>query len=260
MSTRTENESRTLARGGTRDRTRLAAIGRSSDDFSVATIARLRPPSSGNILDVGCGTGDLARRLAREVVPRGSVTALDRDVSAIGPDTCEIDVVAADLTAWRPPEDVSYDVVHARYVLAHVADAAEALARVCSWVRADGHIVITEPLALPLDPATPRAVRRVFDGYHSWAERGGMSLTFAAAAPGLIGAVGGTDIVVETRVSRFGGGPGVDRWAALIGPFAGQLRASGVHDADLDEFFSAAADPGMYVAPQLIVTTSARLP
>ncbi|CAM4014792.1 bifunctional 2-polyprenyl-6-hydroxyphenol methylase/3-demethylubiquinol 3-O-methyltransferase UbiG [Tsukamurella strandjordii] len=250
----------TLGQGGAGDRSRLAAIGASSDDFSVATIARLCPPSNGSILDVGCGTGDLARRLAREVVPEGTVTALDRDVSAIGADTGGLAVVTADLSTWSPTEGIAYDVVHARYVLAHLPDPAAALARICSWVRPHGHIVITEPLALHLDPVTPQAVRRVFDGYHSWAERGGMSLSFATAAAGLIAAAGGTDITVETRISRFGGGPGVDRWAALIRPVADRLREGGVAGADLDEFFTAADDPAVHVAPQLIVTTAARLP
>lgn len=260
MTTNTESEPRTLGRGGARDRTRLAAIGRSSDDYSVATIAGLRPRPGGSILDVGCGTGDLARRLAREIVPSGTVTGLDRDVSAIGIDTAEFDVVAADLTAWRPPAGIEFDVVHARYVLAHLADPVDALARSCSWVRPSGHIVITDPVALPLDPSTPAPTRRVFDAYHRWAEAGGMSLTFATAVAGLLATAGATEIAVETRVSRYGGGPGVDRWAALIRPVASRLRTHGVSERDLDEFFATADDPAVHVAPQLIVTTTARLP
>src|SRR4051794_37290332 len=83
------------------------------------------------LLDVGCGPGTLTLDLRRRV---GSVTALEQTAGALDLARAEaerqgatgVDFAVGDIHALDLPDD-SYDVVHARQVLQHVADPVQAL-------------------------------------------------------------------------------------------------------------------------------------
>ena len=102
-------------------------------------LSRLREQGPENVLEVGCGTGALAARIADELqVP---VTGVDqsarmveltsgRGVKAVIGDACDL-----------PFDDVAFDAVVAAWMLYHVADLDRALAQVRRVLRPGGLFV-----------------------------------------------------------------------------------------------------------------------
>lgn len=103
------------------------------------------PDGAQRVLDVGCGAGTLARRLA-EVVPQ--VDAFDRSPVMVeearrsAPPTLDVRVADA-LTVDLPPG--AYDAVVSLAVLHHLP-LAEALPRMAGWLRPGG---VLAAVALP---------------------------------------------------------------------------------------------------------------
>lgn len=81
------------------------------------------------VLDIGCGTGILARQAATRVGPTGSVTGLDRDQGMLA-----VARRVAPAIDWRqgdaqelPFDDVSFDAVVSQFALMYFPDRVEAI-------------------------------------------------------------------------------------------------------------------------------------
>ena len=103
------------------------------------------PPDAERVLDVGCGAGTLARRLAA-VVPH--VDAMDRSPVMIAEAErwapTNVTLHAADLRTVELP-DGGYDAVLSSSVLHHL-DLADTLPRMARWLRPGG---VLAAVALP---------------------------------------------------------------------------------------------------------------
>lgn len=123
---------------------RASAAGHLGGDPDPAVVAAVQPLPPGRALDLACGLGRHARRLAA----RGwAVTAVDfsavgiahaRELEAHDAAT-PISWVVADLRTWAPgPSSSSYDLVLCAYVHLEPAD----FARVRTWLASGGHLVV----------------------------------------------------------------------------------------------------------------------
>src|SRR5579859_5893632 len=126
--------------------------------ISDRAIARLEPLEGARVLDVACGAMGLLRALARRVGSRGQVVGTDvnevmvahaRELCAEA-ELANVEVVQDDLFASELPA-CSFDVVHARFVLAPLGRDAEVAAQLERLVKPGGWIVLEEP-----------------DGFDSW--------------------------------------------------------------------------------------------
>ncbi len=106
-------------------------------DAIVDIVGELAPPTT---LDLGCGTGWLARRLLDRV--GGRVVGLDilTDVEAAG-----WEYLTADLTAPLPFRDGSFACVVAGEVIEHVPDPDAVLREIHRVLTAGGTLVISTP-------------------------------------------------------------------------------------------------------------------
>ncbi|MFF7974281.1 methyltransferase [Streptomyces sp. NPDC007905] len=133
--------------------------------YDPVTTHRLRALGAGpgsRCLDVGAGTGTVARRLLEEAGVE-EVVALDRDTSGLdalaGP---RVRVVTADLT----DESLrlgGFDLIHARFVLMHLPERRRIISRLAGWLNPGGRLVIGDAVEVPNALDTSSAYRRTMD-------------------------------------------------------------------------------------------------
>ena len=122
-----------LATGG-KDVKRLRLLHEVYGPGTEALFRRVGLRDGQRVVEIGCGSGNIACWVARQVAPNGSVVAIDvaadqieqarRQAQGLGLRNIEFQV--ADAYSPRLPED-SFDVVYCRYVLEHVRDPLRVL-------------------------------------------------------------------------------------------------------------------------------------
>jgi len=154
-------------------------------------------------LDLGAGGGGMSHWLA-ERVPRGSVTALDTDVSQIDPTRSpNLTVVRGDLTEadFAPG---SFDLVLARAVLSSVPDPDAAVAAAARWLAPGGTLLVEDFYYLPVEDAPSEAARAVLRAYLEEFRTGGVDVRWARRLTATLARVGLADI--GARVTPLGPG------------------------------------------------------
>jgi 2-polyprenyl-3-methyl-5-hydroxy-6-metoxy-1,4-benzoquinol methylase len=87
-------------------------------------------------LEVGCGNGSISAWLAQQVSPGGKAVAVDLDLSLIEVRAPNLELRQDNIVAG-PVERGSFDLVTARAVLHHIADAEAAIAQTITELRGD---------------------------------------------------------------------------------------------------------------------------
>jgi SAM-dependent methyltransferase len=159
------------------------------------------------VLDLGTGTGDVARLVAEMVGPAGSVVGVDRSQDALDlvaainvrRGVTNVRLVRGDLHSL--PIDGPFDAVVGRFVLMHVPDAVAAVRSAARLVRPGGVLAFVEPVLL--DPAqtigaTP-LIRATIELIMRGLRIAGCDLTFGMRLPAILGEVGllGPQLVSE---------------------------------------------------------------
>ena len=145
---------------------------RTAENSAAYLLDSLRPGL--DLLDVGCGPGNLTADLAQRVAP-GRAVGIDASADVIAaaqsdlPD--EVEFRVGDVYAMEDPAD-TYDVVHAHQVLQHLTDPVAALREMRRVVRPDGVVAARDSdySAMRWDPPDPR-LDRWLDLYHQLTER-----------------------------------------------------------------------------------------
>jgi SAM-dependent methyltransferase len=142
------------------ERERLSLLEQLADPIAARRLSRLGVGPGWRCLDVGAGTGSVARWLAECVGPSGQVVATDlnpRFLVGLGLPNLEArrhDILEDDLEAAH------YDLVHCRAVLMHLPDPWRALRRMAAAVRPGGWLLVQEldfGSFGACDPGHPRA-------------------------------------------------------------------------------------------------------
>src|SRR6266513_5292218 len=159
-------------------------------------------------LEVGCGNASISAWLAERVSPGGTAVAFDLDLSLIEARAPNLELRQGDIVAG-PVERGSFDLVTARAVLHHIADAEAAIKNLVASVRPGGALLLIEPDFLPVSVAAPPEVRAFWEGWLAWSrERGidyyiGRSLALRLAALGLRQISGNAETAVYNGGSQW---------------------------------------------------------
>ena len=110
--------------------------GESAQDIAVAALAEVGPAA---LLEVGCGTGELAERCARELGCR--VVALDQSTAMVEATAVRgVEAVVGDVQAL-PFAHGSFDCALAAWMLYHVPDLQRGMAELRRVLRPGGRLV-----------------------------------------------------------------------------------------------------------------------
>jgi 2-polyprenyl-3-methyl-5-hydroxy-6-metoxy-1,4-benzoquinol methylase len=203
--------------------------------------------SRARTLEVGCGNGSISAWLARQVAPEGLAVAVDLDLSLVDARFPNLELRKADIVAGSV-DPGTFDLVTARAVLHHVADAEKAIANLVAGLRPGGAILLIEPDFLPVTIAEPPEVRAFWSGWLAWSRERridyqiGRTLAPRLAALGLQ-KIGGT---AETAIYN-GSSPWADYWTETIQELRHNLTSSGeLSNAMADTFLGYCADPAWW--------------
>lgn len=143
-----------LANTGKEAPIRFAALAAIYDPQTIRHLETLGVARGWRCLEVGAGSGTIARWLADRVGPTGNVLVTDVDTrfldSLRGP---ALNVRAHDISSDALP-DAEFDLIHTRLVLMHVRQRDTALARMVSSLKLGGWLLVEEydSCSIPPDP------------------------------------------------------------------------------------------------------------
>jgi SAM-dependent methyltransferase len=186
-----------IIRGGIEGRERLRILSRVMQPATLELLRRAGGRPGLSCLEIGCGGGDVACDLARMVAPGGRVLAtdIDRPQLAIASSEAEaqgldnIEFCYSDITREIP--EGPFDFIHARFVLTHIPNPGDALARMKSVLRPGG-VVAVEDIdfrAHFCEPECP-ALWRYVELYSETVKRRGGDANIGPRLPGMVIAAG----------------------------------------------------------------------
>ncbi|MYW03639.1 class I SAM-dependent methyltransferase [Streptomyces sp. SID3343] len=249
-----------------------------ADDITtqLETLQDLLDPSTGVVLDslgdqsgrrwleIGYGLGSGARELSRRVGPSGTVHACDLDTRPLSApaDGAPIHTFAHDLRTDALTAR-SWDGIHGRLVLLHIAERREILPRLVDALEPGGVLVIEDwfcpepPRVLTCeDPEDAKIFTEVVAGVLAVLRGRGADLEWAAAARTAFEEAGLT-AVRATRTESDCSGPGLAHrlYAINARQLRPQLLAVGLSEELLDRFQDVVAHPGLTTAGWRLIST-----
>ena len=236
------------------------------DPITRSHLTRLGLAQGARCLEVGAGSGSIARWMADQVGAAGRVLAVDLDPRwCQRGDRSQLEVRALDLVA-QPIPPGPWDVIHERLVLQHIPQRLGVLGRLVEAL-APGGVLLVEDFdtgeVRTIDRAGPNheLIMRVAEAFNRLlSTRGGVS-DFAADAMRTLRGHGLTETGASGYVAVNHGGTG---WATVQAANARQVRvgliSQGVTHSDIDRFLEALADPDTIVGSSVLISTWGRRP
>ncbi|MEE1810386.1 class I SAM-dependent methyltransferase [Streptomyces sp. BE133] len=183
---------------------RFGALAELFDPVTFRHVDRLGIGAGMRCWEVGAGGPSVPLGLAERVAPNGTVIATDIDVSwARDIAGGVIEVLSHDVAADPPPPG-GFDLVHARLVLVHVTDRAEALRRMVQALRPGGWLLLEDadpglqPLLCP-DESGPeqRLANRLRSGFRTLMAARGADLAYGRTLPRALREAGLGDVQAD---------------------------------------------------------------
>jgi SAM-dependent methyltransferase len=187
--------------------------------------------------------------------------AVDLDLSLVEADSPGLELRQADILAG-PVEPGGFDLVTARAVLHHVADAGAAVANLVASARPGGAILLIEPDFLPVSVAEPAAIRAFWAGWLAWSREQGIDYFIGRRLPAVLSGLGLADVGATAETALYhGGSPWARYWQETVTELRGRLVASGkLDDRTIDTFLAQCADPAWWTQTIAFTATSGWLP
>ena len=196
-------ESTYIIRGGPEGRERLRLVTRVMAPSTTELLDRVGVAHTADCLDVGCGGGDVTLELARRA-HAGRVVGLDLDEAKLEIARGEARTASVDNTDYRCQDlrnldpEPAYDVVHARFVLSHLADSQAAVDGLVRVLRPGGTLIVVdiEKAATLCEPPHP-SFKRYIELYTLAARARGVDPDIGPRLPSILAAAGCQDVRVN---------------------------------------------------------------
>ncbi len=137
-------------RGGEEGARRLDLLARTMGPTTESFLGGAGIVAGMTCLDVGCGGGHVSRHLAALVGPTGRVVGIDLDPVKLATAQAEagraglenIEFRVGDATGWSEPG--RFDIVYGRFIVSHLADRSELIARLRDALRPSGTLMLED--------------------------------------------------------------------------------------------------------------------
>ncbi|MFI5642319.1 methyltransferase domain-containing protein [Streptomyces goshikiensis] len=247
---------------------RFGALAELFDPVTFRHVDRLGIGAGMRCWEVGAGGPSVPLGLAERVGPAGVVVATDIDVSwtrdiAGG----AIEVLRHDVAADPPPSPGGFDLVHARLVLVHVAERAEAVRRMVRALRPGGWLLLedADPALQPLlcpDETGPeeRLANRLRSGFRTLMTARGAELSFGRTLPRVLREAGLAEVGADAYFPITSPACAVLE-DATVRQIRGLLVAGGLaDDAEIDRHLSNVAAGRLDLATAPMISAWGRRP
>ncbi|MFG2140878.1 class I SAM-dependent methyltransferase [Streptomyces sp. NPDC048650] len=220
---------------GEDDRIDLGAL--TYDDVTMARLRYLGAGPGWRCLDVGAGTGTIAKRLLHEAGV-AAVLAVDRDVRFLAAHPLPgLAVMESDITApdFRPGR---FHLVHARFVLMHLPARRRLITELAELLSPGGVLVLSDAVDLTTATAPPTPYTRVMQAmWQGLRESIGTDVSWVLDYPHLLRAAGLGSVGAEIQVPPLAPGSPISRfWSGTWDRARQAIVATGlVDDVAVDE-------------------------
>jgi SAM-dependent methyltransferase len=248
------------------ERRRLALLEEVFDAATEDYLGQIPIPVGGSCLEVGAGAGSIAGWFCGRVGPEGRVVATDLEPEFIEQRTepnLEVrrhNIVTDDL------ETDTFDVIHSRLVLEHIAERDQVLRRLVTALRPGGWLVQEDfdwcSLVSPPGCRPGELAIRALEAFRVVFEAAGGDPEYGRRLPLDFRAAGLVDVRAEGRVHvALGGTPGAAWWQLTLAKMCEPLVANGsLSEADATKALAACDDPGYSMLYPTLVTVWGRRP
>lgn len=202
--------------------TRFDALARLFDPATFRHIDALGIAGGWRCWEVGAGGPTVPSWLAARVGPAGHVVATDIDVSWLTATAGGFEVRRHDVGA-DPPPGGGFDLVHARLLLVHVPQRAQALAAMVAALRPGGRLLVEEadpmlqPLVCPDESGRPqRLANKLKRDFRTLMAQRGVDLAYGRTLPRILREAGLVDVEA-------------DAFFPITGPACNLLEEATVH-------------------------------
>ena len=253
-----------LTNAGSETGDRFAGLEVVFDPVTRGHLNRLGLAPGARCLEVGAGSGSIARWMADQVGSSGRVLAVDLD-----PRWCRregrmhFEVRALDLVAESIPTG-PWDVIHERLVLQHIPERLDVLSRLVDALAPGGVLLLEDfdtGVVRTVDRSGPdhELIERVAHAFNRLlGTRGGIS-DFAVDALRILRGHGLEGTGASGYMSIDHGGTG---WANVQAANARQVRdgliGQGLTPEDVDRFLEVLADPDTIVGSSVLISSWGR--
>jgi SAM-dependent methyltransferase len=246
---------------------RFSGLETTFDDATFRYLAATGARPGWACWEVGAGGGSVARWLAGQVAPGGSVLATDVDLGRMPSGPPGLPVLPGlraerhDVTA-DPVPVAAYDLIHARLVLVHLAERDRVLHLLAGALRPGGWLVI-EDFDSAFDDAThpesgdEAAVRSVKHSLRQMLELHGADLRYARTLPYRLEQAGLSEVGAEGRlVFARGGSAAAGVLTANLGQVGEAMQAAGLATAEEIKRAAALAEDPACLFPMLMMISA----
>jgi len=216
--------------------------------------------------EIGAGGGSIARWLAGQVAPGGSVLATDLEIKWMPAEPVAVRVERHDVTADPIPEN-AYDLIHARLVLVHLPGRDQILAALAAALRPGGWLVVEDFDTAFDDGTRPATADEAFLRYvnHAFTQmltRRGGDTSYPRMLPHRLERAGLVQVGGEGRlVFARGGSAGAGVHVANLRQVGGQMVAAGVVTSEqISRSVCLPEDPALIWAMPLMISAWGRKP
>jgi ubiquinone/menaquinone biosynthesis C-methylase UbiE len=237
-----------LTKEWSREQERLRLLEETVDALSVAALRAAGFTRGSRCLEIGAGSGSIARWLARETGDAGLVVATDIDPRLLiplegeGVRVLQHDVVTDDF----PPG--SFDIIHARAVLEHLARREDVLDRVARWLAPEGVLVLVDCVSFPIFSSANAIYRAAMEAWVEVLAFTGTDYEWAHTFPKPLQRHGYREIGATTLVPMLQGGfPMARFWSLTLETIRGRIVDAGLLSSTaVDDAQALLADPDFW--------------